>query len=67
LFLPDEKGLRPCHGNKSECRENILFHEYFDAETGKGLGASHQTGWTALITCFLEMNHSRNLKGQKYV
>jgi len=26
-----------------------LFHEYFDAETGRGLGASHQTGWTALI------------------
>ncbi|MCU0915878.1 MAG: hypothetical protein MUC88_15150 [Planctomycetes bacterium] len=31
-----------------------LFHEYFDAETGRGLGASHQTGWTALIVRCLE-------------
>ena len=27
----------------------ILFHEYFDGDTGAGLGASHQTGWTALV------------------
>jgi hypothetical protein len=54
LFLPDKDGLRPCHGGNSECRENIFFHEYFDAETGKGLGASHQTGWTSLITVVLE-------------
>jgi hypothetical protein len=27
----------------------VLFHEYFHAETGAGLGASHQTGWTALV------------------
>ena len=34
--------------------EPVLFHEYFHAETGKGLGASHQTGWTALIVRCLE-------------
>ena len=31
-----------------------MFYEYFDAETGRGLGASHQTGWTALVACCLE-------------
>ena len=32
----------------------VLFHEYFHGETGKGLGASHQTGWTALVVRYLE-------------
>jgi len=56
LFLPNEKGLRPCHGederyaSDSNWRDLILFHEYFHAENGKGLGASHQTGWTALVS-----------------
>ena len=35
-------------------RELVLFHEYFDGDTGRGLGASHQTGWTATVTTFLE-------------
>jgi hypothetical protein len=30
-------------------RDHILFYEYFDGESGRGLGASHQTGWSALI------------------
>ncbi|GIW77725.1 MAG: hypothetical protein KatS3mg104_2788 [Phycisphaerae bacterium] len=30
-------------------RDLLLFHEYFDGETGRGLGASHQTGWTAMV------------------
>ena len=63
LFLPDEKGLRPCHGDNTGCRDNILFHEYFDAETGKGLGASHQTGWTSLIVlCIESVVQERNEK-----
>jgi hypothetical protein len=55
LFLPDANGQRPCHGgdkrfqNDRHWRDLLLFHEYFHGETGKGLGASHQTGWTALI------------------
>jgi hypothetical protein len=55
LFLPDEKGERPCHGGESNYAENpqwrdlVLFYEYFHGDCGKGLGASHQTGWTALI------------------
>ena len=36
------------------CKEILDFHEYFHGETGCGLGASHQTGWTALVTRCLE-------------
>ncbi len=54
LFLPDARGRRPCHGDDSRYaddphwRDLVLFHEYFHGDTGRGLGASHQTGWTAL-------------------
>jgi len=60
LFLPDADGRRPCHGERLDCREDtsrgklLLFHEYFDGETGRGLGASHQTGWTALVARLIE-------------
>ena len=60
IFLPDENGERPCHGeiNKYSAdlhwRDLVLFHEYFHGETGRGLGASHQTGWTALAVRLLE-------------
>jgi hypothetical protein len=59
LFLADSEGDRPCyaHGdrfrNDSYSKDLVLFYEYFDAETGRGLGASHQTGWTALIAPIL--------------
>ncbi|MBC7784408.1 MAG: glucosidase [Burkholderiales bacterium] len=55
LFLPDAAGRRPCHGTESQYatdphwRNLVLFHEFFHGETGKGLGANHQTGWTALV------------------
>jgi len=35
-------------------KDCVLFHEYFQGDTGEGLGASHQTGWTALIVRLLE-------------
>jgi hypothetical protein len=62
LFLPNEPGRRPRAAagkrKRSESEnpsdEPLLFHEYFHAETGQGLGASHQTGWTALIVRCLE-------------
>jgi hypothetical protein len=60
LFLPDKNGGRPCHANDRRFAEDpywkdlILFNEYFHAETGKGLGASHQTGWTALVSRCLQ-------------
>ena len=50
LFTKDAEGNRPFLGsNIPPWEDNLLFHEYFHAETGQGLGASHQTGWTALI------------------
>lgn len=55
LFVPDETGGRPCHGQRTQFSEDphwrdyILFHEYFHGENGRGLGAGHQTGWTALV------------------
>ncbi|KAK8730247.1 hypothetical protein OTU49_008174, partial [Cherax quadricarinatus] len=55
LFLPGPDGARPCHGGNDAYREDpayrslLLFHEYFDGESGRGCGASHQTGWTALV------------------
>jgi hypothetical protein len=60
LFIPDESGRRPCHGQSTlytqdpYCRDLVLFHEYFHGEDGRGLGASHQTGWTALAANVLE-------------
>jgi len=58
LFLPDAAGRRPCHGDNDRYasdphwRDLVLFHEYFHGDTGRGVGASHQTGWTALaIRC----------------
>ncbi|HEY6419988.1 MAG TPA: hypothetical protein VIX59_13370 [Candidatus Binataceae bacterium] len=55
IFLPDRNGRRPCHGddprfaNDPYWRDLLLFYEYFHGDTGRGLGASHQTGWTALV------------------
>jgi hypothetical protein len=63
LFQKDEGGAMPCHQsgdheNKyAECQHwsNLrLFYEYFHGDNGKGLGASHQTGWTALVATMLE-------------
>jgi hypothetical protein len=61
LFVPDENGNRPCHGGEPRYatdphwKDLLLFNEYFHAETGRGCGASHQTGWTALITDLLNL------------
>jgi hypothetical protein len=55
-FLPDAEGRRPLHGADARYatdpyfRDLLLFYEYFDGDTGRGCGASHQTGWTALVT-----------------
>jgi hypothetical protein len=61
LFLPDENGKRPSLGNRGEeiyatdpHWQNLLqFYEYFHGDNGRGLGASHQTGWTALVASML--------------
>jgi hypothetical protein len=54
LFLPGSDGSRPVHGAAARAagaawEDELLFYEYFHGETGEGLGASHQTGWTALV------------------
>jgi hypothetical protein len=55
LFLKDKDGRRPFYGadhqhsNEKPWEELFQFYEYFDGDDGRGLGASHQTGWTALI------------------
>jgi hypothetical protein len=64
LFLADEDGKRPVNGDlelfdRPEWRDMLLFHEYFHGDTGAGLGASHQTGWTALVAELLISLHER--------
>jgi hypothetical protein len=65
LLMPGEDGHRPCFGGASryaDCpdwRNLLLFHEYFHAETGEGLGASHQTGWTSLIVRLVRDRHGK--------
>jgi hypothetical protein len=60
LFVPSSSDERPCLGHSRNQEEfcdwqnQVLFHEYFHGDTGKGLGASHQTGWTALIVNCIE-------------
>lgn len=55
LFVRDAQGKRPADGNTTLFSEDlILFNEYFHGDTGKGLGASHQTGWTALIAKLIQ-------------
>ncbi|MCK6460168.1 MAG: glucosidase [Planctomycetes bacterium] len=69
IFLPGDGGRRPCHGDDRRFAEDprwrglVLFHEYFHGETGQGLGASHQTGWTALVTRFLRIHANARRKG----
>jgi hypothetical protein len=60
LFLPAENGRRPCFGDCAVLQEDphfrdyLLFHEFFHGETGRGLGANHQTGWTGLVAKLIE-------------
>ena len=60
IFLADAAGRRPCHGTDERFatdphwRDLVLFHEYFHGDTGRGVGASHQTGWTALVLRCIE-------------
>ena len=60
LFIPDGQGRRPCHGDDQRYAQNdgfkdlVLFYEYFHGDNGRGCGASHQTGWTALVASCLD-------------
>jgi len=60
LFLRDADGRRPVLGDSAllqddpHFRDLVPFHEYFHGETGAGLGAAHQTGWTGLVALLLQ-------------
>ncbi|MCA8909238.1 MAG: glucosidase, partial [Rhodospirillaceae bacterium] len=60
IFLKDEHGRRPVFGGNEkqqadpQFRDHLLFYEYFHGDTGRGVGASHQTGWTGLIATLLQ-------------
>jgi hypothetical protein len=60
LFFRDPQGRRPCHGDDARYARNpywkdlILFYEHFHGDNGTGIGASHQTGWTSLVSLCIE-------------
>jgi hypothetical protein len=60
LYLRNEQGLRPVFGENQKLqldpqfKDHLLFFEYFNGDNGKGLGASHQTGWTGLIAKIIQ-------------
>jgi hypothetical protein len=62
IFLRDEKGHRPVFGNLDKFqtdphwRDLLLFHEYFHGDSGSGVGASHQTGWTGVVTKLMQQS-----------
>jgi hypothetical protein len=64
LFTADEKGHRPLHhgdaryATDEHWKDLVLFYEYFHGDNGSGLGASHQTGWTALVAQLLKRDGS---------
>jgi len=67
LFVPDAQGRRASHGQERRYREDphwrdlVLFSEYFCGDTGRGCGASHQTGWTALAaTCLAKLHRDKS-------
>jgi hypothetical protein len=53
LFAPGAAGRPPAAGDDGWPEGLLWFHEYFHGETGQGLGASHQTGWTSLVVDLL--------------
>ncbi len=60
VFLPDANGNRPVNGSNALLQKDphfqpyVMFHEYFHGDTGLGLGANHQTGWTSLVAKMFE-------------
>jgi len=62
IFLPDDNGETPVYGSARKFQEDphwrnlLLFFEYFDGDKGTGLGASHQTGWTALVAKLIQQS-----------
>jgi hypothetical protein len=61
IFLRNEQGVRPVYGGATtfqsnpHWRDQILFYEYFHGDSGAGLGASHQTGWTGVVGRLIQL------------
>jgi hypothetical protein len=61
IFLRGPDGRRPVYGGTEKFqtdpnwKDYLLFYEYFHGDNGAGLGASHQTGWTGLVGCLIEL------------
>jgi len=68
LFLRNREGRRPVFGEMTKFqsdphwRDLLLFHEYFHGDSGAGLGANHQTGWTGLVAKLIQQSGEKNLK-----
>ena len=66
IFRTDDMGNRPVYGENEKYqkdpffKDHVLFYEYFNGDTGAGLGASHQTGWTGLIAEMIHRYYSGN-------
>src|SRR5262249_43966154 len=73
LFLRDEQGRRPVLAyhpklhTDPQFRDYVLFHEYFDGDNGRGVGASHQTGWAGLVAMLLQPNAMEQSRKNKEV
>jgi hypothetical protein len=71
IFLPGPDGHRPCFGSDTRYatspnwKDLLLFHEFFHGESGAGLGASHQTGWTALVIRLVRERAQRPTNGRR--
>ncbi len=71
IFLRDGEGRRPVHGNTQTYRNDphwrdlVLYYEYFHGDTGAGIGASHQTGWTGLVATLIQV--FGRLEGAQYL
>jgi hypothetical protein len=68
IFLRDSNGKRPVYGGTKKFQtdphwnNNLLFYEYFHGDNGAGLGASHQTGWTGLVSVLLKLYGSASIQ-----
>lgn len=68
MFKTNAEGKRPIYGDTDlfqsdpEFKNHLLFYEYFDGDTGRGLGASHQTGWTGLVAKLIQPILTRKKK-----
>jgi ribosomal protein L21E len=71
IFLNDQTGRRPVFGGTTLFQSDpnwhdlIPFHEYFHGDTGAGVGASHQTGWTALVAKLLQQSGENRHEGYR--